>query len=240
MQVTTSRAATLADEIVASIVGGEFPSGKRIGTKDQLRRRYDVAYGTLNEALRILQQRGYVTSQTGPRGGLFATIPSPSDRLRNLLAVFPEGGSLGDCAEVRHALELSVVDDATHARTQRDVADLRRILRRMEAAAGIDDQRYLHENWRLHRRIADCCKNRVLASLYTTLLDANEPGPNFAIPDRHREASADENVIAHKELVEAIASGSGERAKAAVVAHEAFFAPKRATAVSRRRRRTRP
>ena len=77
----------------------------------------------------------------------------------------------------------------------------------------------------LHRRIAECCRNRVLANLYITLLDANEPQPGRVVPDRYRTAQNDENLIAHEELVEAIASGSVERARTAVTAHEAFFAP---------------
>lgn len=223
--VTSSRAATLADEVEAAVVSGQIASGDRLGTKDDLRRRYDVAYGTLNEALRILQQRGYVTSRTGPGGGLFAAVPTSSDRLRHLLSVFPETGTLRDCAEVRHALEEAVTVDATRSRTRADVAELRRILKRMEATASTDGSEYLHENWRLHRRIAECCKNRILANLYITLLDANEPGPGFAIPDRHRVANAEENLVAHTELIDAIASGSVERARNAVAAHEAFFAP---------------
>jgi DNA-binding FadR family transcriptional regulator len=215
----------LADEIEASIVSGAIASSNRLGTKDDLRRRYDVAYGTLNEALRILQQRGYVTSRTGPGGGLFATIPTSSDRLRHLLSVFPDGATLRDCAEVRHALEAAVTADATRSRTRADVVDLRRILKRMGTVAADDGSAYLHENWRLHRRIAECCRNRVLANLYITLLDANEPGPGFTVPDRHRVANASVNLVAHAELIEAIASGSQERASRAVEAHEAFFAP---------------
>jgi GntR family transcriptional regulator, transcriptional repressor for pyruvate dehydrogenase complex len=222
--VTGSRAATLADEIETDIVSGKIVGGDRLGTKDALRRRYDVAYGTLNETLRILQQRGYITSRTGPGGGLFATVPTSSDRLRHLLSAFPETGTLKDCAEVRHALEEAVTLDATRARTRADIADLRRTLARM-AAATDDPAAYLHENWRLHRRIAECCKNRVLANLYITLLDANEPGPGFVLPDRHRSAHAAENLVAHTELIDAIASGSGERARHAVAAHEGFFAP---------------
>jgi DNA-binding FadR family transcriptional regulator len=222
--VINSRAATLADEIESAIVAGTIASGERLGTKDDLRRRYDVAYGTLNETLRILQQRGYVTSRTGPGGGLFATIPTSSDRLRHLLSGFPEGGTLKDCAEVRHALEEAVTVDATRSRTRADLADLRRHLRAMDASTG-DPTAYLHQNWALHRRIAECCRNRVLANLYITLLDANEPGPGVAAPDRHRAANAEENLVAHTELVEAIASGSLERARRAVASHEAFFAP---------------
>jgi GntR family transcriptional repressor for pyruvate dehydrogenase complex len=230
----SSRAANLADEIEAAIVAGKVRSGNRLGTKDDLRRRYDVAYGTLNETLRILQQRGYVTSRTGPGGGLFATMPTSSDRLRHLLSGFPEGGTLKDCAEVRHALEEAVTLDATRSRTKADLTDLHRLLKAMEANTG-DQTAYLHQNWELHRRIAECCRNRVLANLYVTLLDANEPGPGVVAPDRERVANAEENLTAHIELVEAIGSGSGERARRAVAAHEGFFAasPQRAAVVSR-------
>jgi len=51
----TSRAAVLADHIEAAIADGAIATGSRLGTKEELRRTYDVAYGTLNEALRILQ-----------------------------------------------------------------------------------------------------------------------------------------------------------------------------------------
>ena len=220
----TSTASSLADEIEAAIIAGDISSGHWLGTKDDLRRRYDVAYGTLNETLRILQERGYITSRTGPGGGLFATMPSSSERLQRLLANFPDAGSLRDCAEVRHALEEAVSVDAARSRSRADIAELRRILRGMVDATG-DGAEYLHQNWRLHRRIAECCRNRVLANLYITLLDANEPQPGFVVPDRHRMAHAAENVVAHTELVEAIASGSVDRARAAVAAHEAFFAP---------------
>ncbi len=220
--MTTSTAANLADEIEATILRGDVANGFWLGTKEDLRKRYDVAYGTFNETLRILQERGYVTSRTGPGGGLFATLPTSSDRLRRLLSNFPESGSLKDCAEVRHALEEGVIADATRSRTRADITELRAILRAMGEAAG-DTTDYLLQNWRLHRRIAECCRNRILACLYTTLLDANEPGPGFVVPDRFRVADAKENWIAHRELVDAIASGSVERSRDAARAHENFF-----------------
>jgi DNA-binding FadR family transcriptional regulator len=222
--LTQSTAASLADEIEATIINGDVADGFWLGTKDDLRKRYDVAYGTLNETLRILQERGYVTSRTGPGGGLFATIPTSGDRLRRLLATFPESGSLKDCAAVRHALEEAVAVDAARSRSRADVAELRAILRELGDATD-DAAAYLHQNWRLHRRIADCCANRVLANLYTTLLEANEPQPGVVVPDRRRLTDAKENLGAHRELIDAIASGSAERARRAVGAHEAFFAP---------------
>ena len=217
-----SRAAVLANQIEAAIVTGEIPSGSRLGTKEDLRRKYDVAYGTLNEALRILQQRGYVTSRTGPGGGLFASAPDPSLRLRHLILGFHEGGTLADCAVVRHALEAPLALDAARSRTAPDIADLEALVERM-AAVSDDPRRYLLENWQLHRRIAQICRNRVLGSLYRTLLDANEselrdvsPGPQFA-------ATVEQNLDVHRQLVAAIAEGSEERVRRAIRAHQAFF-----------------
>lgn len=217
-----SRAAVLADQIEAAIVEGTIPVGSRLGTKDDLRQQYDVAYGTLNEALRILQQRGYVTSRTGPGGGLFASSPNASFRLSHLILGFRDGGTLADCAIVRHALEEPVALDATRWRTAEDVADLRAIIERMAAAVS-DPRRYLLENWQFHRRIAQACRNRVLGNLYCTLLDANEAELKDVMPSPQFAATVAENLAAHRAIAEAIADGSIEAAKRAMEAHQAFF-----------------
>ena len=99
-----TRAAEIAAEIEASIVAGDVRVGTRLGTKDDLRRRYDVAYGTVNEALRILQLRGYLRARSGHGGGVFASAPSSQTRLRDALL----GGGRSDAAdysEVRRVLE---------------------------------------------------------------------------------------------------------------------------------------
>jgi DNA-binding FadR family transcriptional regulator len=217
-----SRAAVLADQIEAAIVGGDIPPGSRLGTKEDLRRRYDVAYGTLNEALRMLQQRGYVTSRTGPGGGLFASAPNPTLRLSNLIVGFHEGGTLADCAVVRHALELPLALDAARSRRPDDVIELRAILERMDAVRE-DPAAYLFENWRLHRRIAQMCSNRVLGNLYRTLLDANEAEVRDVTPNSRFAETVDDNLTVHRQLVEGIAQGSEEQTRRAIRAHQGFL-----------------
>ena len=218
----TSRAALLADHIEAAITDGAIATGSRLGTKDELRQTYDVAYGTLNEALRMLQQRGYVTSRTGPGGGLFASAPTANLRLCQLILGFREGGTLADCAEVRHSLEEPVTLDAARSRSSADVADLETIMTRMTAARP-DARAYLYENWQLHRRIAQICRNRVLGNLYITLLDASESELEDVFPHPSFAATVDDNIAAHRAIVDAIAARSDERVRAAIRAHEAFF-----------------
>lgn len=212
----------MADQIEASIVGGEIPAGSRLGTKEELRRRYDVAYGTLNEALRILQQRGYVTSRTGPGGGLFASSPNPTLRLSHLMLGFHEGGTLADCEVVRHALELELALDAARSRAPHDVAELRAIFLDM-AGSEHDPAGYLHENWRLHRRIAQTCSNRVLGNLYLTLLDASEAEVTDVNATPQFRASFRENLDVHRQLIDAIEDGSEELVRRAIRAHRRTF-----------------
>lgn len=217
-----SRAAVLADHIEAAIADGAIAAGSRLGTKEELRRTYDVAYGTLNEALRMLQERGYVTSRTGPGGGLFASSPTANLRLCQLVLGFREGGTLADCAVVRHALEEPVALDAARSRTRTDLADLEATMTRMTAACG-DAREYLHENWQLHRRIAQICSNRILGNLYVTLLDASESELQDVFPDPSFVAEVDANLAAHRAIVDAIAAASDRRVREAIRAHEAFF-----------------
>lgn len=222
-----SRAAVLADQLEAAIVEGALPPGSRLGTKEELRRRYDVAYGTLNEALRMLQERGYLTSRTGPGGGLFASLPDPTFRLTQMILGFHEGGTLADCAVVRHALELPIAIDAARSRTPQDVAELREILDRMVASRD-DARNYVFENWRLHRRIAQICRNRVLGNLYRTLLDANEAEARETSPAPAFAESVDTNLVVHRQLVEGIALGSEDLARRAARAHQRLSRPARA------------
>ncbi len=218
----SSRAAQLADQIESQIAAGTIPVGTRLGTKDELRLRHDVAYGTLNEALRILQQRGFVTSRTGPGGGLFASTPTATLQLSQLVVGFREGGTYADCAVVRLALEEPVALDAARSRTPHDVADLDEIVARC-AGSRTDPPAYLLANWQLHRRIAQICSNRILGNLYTTLLDASESQMREAAPHPTFAATVDENLAAHRALVAAIAAGSEEQVRAAVHYHETYF-----------------
>jgi DNA-binding FadR family transcriptional regulator len=218
----TSRAALLADHLEAAIADGAIAAGARLGTKEELRRTYDVAYGTLNEALRILQERGYVTSRTGPGGGLFASAPTANLRLSQLVLGFREGGTLADCAVVRHALEEPVALDAAASRTRADIVELEAIMTRMSAARR-DARAYLHENWQLHRRIALICRNRILGNLYNTLLDASEAELQDVFPHPSFVATVDDNLAAHRAIVDAIVAGSPALVREAIRAHEAFF-----------------
>jgi DNA-binding FadR family transcriptional regulator len=138
---------------------------------------------------------------------------------------------MADCNVIRHALETSVAVDAALSRTNADIAALEEIIESMEANAG-DPAAYLRDNWRLHRRIAESCKNRILGNLYCTLLDAGEAELTGVIADRGFAIGVKRNLAIHLELVTAIANGSATRARRAAERHEAFFSERNLSALS--------
>lgn len=201
-----SRAEALAHRLEASITDGGLPPGQRLGTKDELKQRHGVAAGTLNEALRLLQMRGFVEARPGPGGGLFSAAPSAAMRLSHLVLGFREGGATArDCLEVRNALEPLLAAEATRHRSDDDVRDLRTILAEMRTHLE-DPAAYLRANWALHRRMAAISRNAVLSNVYLTVLDYAEGELEDVRPDDVFGTGA-ENWRIHEGLVEAIASG---------------------------------
>ncbi len=219
-----SRAEALARRLEAAVAGGELPPGRRLGTKEELKQRYGVAAGTLNEALRLLQIRGFVEARPGPGGGLFAAAPSATVRLSHLILGFREGGATAsNCLEVRNALEPLLVAEATRHRTEEDVRDLRAILGQMAEHAG-DPAGFLRANWRLHRRMAQISQNVVLRGVYVTVLDFAEEQLDEVRGDDVFRTDVRDNLAIHEELVEALASGDLERARTAAERHSPLTA----------------
>ncbi|MEU8798580.1 FCD domain-containing protein [Spirillospora sp. NPDC048819] len=201
-----SRADTAA-EVIAELVERAVP-GTRLGTKEELRVKCGVSVGTFNEALRLVQARELVTVRPGPGGGLFAAEQSPMVRLGNsVLALDSDHASVADAVRIRDALDPLLIQDALWHASPADVAGLRQQLVPMAGAAETGDAiGFVHANWQLHAQIAAISPNRMLRSIYSTLLDIIEshtlsvlPGGEQPLPDYIRQ-----RYRLHADLIEAL------------------------------------
>lgn len=212
-----SRAESLAREIERQIQEESLPDGWRLGTKKDLRERFHVAAGTVNQALRLLENRGLIAARPGPGGGLFVSTPSPHIQLSHLILGFSDGGmTVADCLAVRTSLEPLVAEHARRNHTDADIAELRELLQRM--ANSVDSPRgFLEANWALHRRMANISPNPVLRAVYGTLMDYIEGHVENVAPDAVFRGN--ENLDVHRALVEAIASRDPASVERAVRKH---------------------
>ncbi|HSR86571.1 MAG TPA: FCD domain-containing protein [Streptosporangiaceae bacterium] len=211
-----SRAEALAREIEGDISTGVLNTGDRLGTKEDLRHRFNVAVATVNEAVKLLDTRGLVEARPGPGGGVF--VASPASRMRNgpMLRGFEWlEASMADYQEERSALEPIIYRHALSNRTDADIRALRSILAQMDAS--LDQPRvYARHNTAFHRRVAKLSPNAPLRSLYVTLLDffeelASEELPSVVHPD---------NTAVHRQLVDAFELGDERELDVAVSRHD--------------------
>jgi DNA-binding FadR family transcriptional regulator len=212
-----SRAAALAREIEEEISAGVLNTGDRLGTKDDLRQRFNVAVATVNEAVKLLDIRGLVEARPGPGGGVF--VASPASRMRSgpmFMGFEWTEASMADYHEVRDALEPIIYRHAAHRRTEADIRALRSILASM--TAHLDQPRaYARYNTAFHRRIAKLSPNAPLRSMYVTLLDffendlAVENLPDTVHPD---------NIDVHRQLADAIEQGDVAELELAIRQHD--------------------
>jgi GntR family transcriptional regulator, transcriptional repressor for pyruvate dehydrogenase complex len=211
-----SRAELVARELEREI-SGRREAGERLGTKDDLRKRFGVAVATVNEAVRLLETRGLIEARPGPGGGVFVSGPATRVAMSHVVLGFKSGStSYEECLEVRDALEPLIESHAARYHRAGDIRELNRIVKRMDAARD-DPAAFFKANWALHRRIAQLCRNGPLRGMYTALIDFLET----SIDQAEFSAFDGEAMVAvHRDLVKAIDAGEGPQLDAAIQAHQ--------------------
>src|SRR6478609_2148437 len=127
-----SRAELVARELEREIADEREP-GERLGTKEDLRKRFGVAVATINEAVRLLEMRGLIEARPGPGGGLFVATSSVRVAIRRSSPQATWGAArYADCLVVRTALEPIVCRDAAAHHDDEDLAAIHRIVEEMD------------------------------------------------------------------------------------------------------------
>ena len=124
--------------------------------------------------------------------------------------------AVADHHAVRNALEPLVCREAAEHHRDADIRVLEHMLDTMEDDAQ-DPLTVLCHTWNLHRRIAKMCRNLPLRSIYLTMLDFLEDAVEGA---EFKSFDASGHIAVHRELVDGIAEGPGERLEAALREHE--------------------
>ncbi len=171
----------------------------------------------LREALRILETRGIVEIRHGvgafvvrsPAAG-HAQIPIEV-RLRR--ATFP----VEEVMVGRRAIECAVVEVAARARDEMDLERLRELLDNatLSMVEG-DSETYIELDIKFHEYLGTCTHNRLLEDIQGELTKATLSVRSIATETFDAMRAA---VDFHGEILDALARGDGEAARAAMVMH---------------------
>jgi GntR family transcriptional regulator, transcriptional repressor for pyruvate dehydrogenase complex len=152
----------IAEQIRAEIATGRLQPGEVLPSETVLLERYDVARSTMREALRILESDGLVLIQRGTKGGARVQAPNVAALARRVgLHLQLRGAQLRDLIEVQVVLQPWAAGLAALARTDEDLASLRRAVELVESSDTVAE--YLAGFTALVRALHDATHNPVIA-----------------------------------------------------------------------------
>ncbi|MEV0923882.1 GntR family transcriptional regulator [Streptomyces spongiicola] len=191
-------ARSVCTAIRGDIVSGVFERGSRL-TEEQLARRYGVSRVPVREALRTLQSEGFVVT----RRHAGACVAEPTEQ------------EAADLLEIRQLLEPLGAARAAQRRTEAHLKVLRGLVRLGQDRARRDrgeDLRSLGA-W-FHETLDQACGSPGLTALLTQLRHKIAWMYSVEQPARPVEA-----WVEHGAIVDAVARGDAERARALATLH---------------------
>lgn len=210
-------------QLRAAIIKGTFRSGQKLPSEMDLAERFSVSRTTVREALRSLADDGLVRKVPGAGGGSFVTAVdhhSLGDQIKVGVATTLRLGTLSmrEILQVRNALEVPAAGLAAGARTEVQLAELRRCVDEVKNLQ-LGDPRIADLDARFHSVTAESSGNRMLGAFVRALHEATRPVQYF----QFTEADGRETVLQHIAIVRALTSGDEDDAHAAMRAHLTYL-----------------
>ncbi len=206
------------ERLLTVIKLGVVGPGQRFPAERDLAAHLGISRITLREAIRELQQAGFIESRRGRSGGTFVTYrpPAPSrGELRRIARA--EGGKLTDALTFRMAVETGSAQLLAQTSDPAALADVREVLQaRLADVNQASPQDYRRLDTLFHLSIAELTGSTLLAA---ACADARLRLNDLlnAIPVLKR--NIDHTAGQHAAIVDAILTGNAELARRAVAEH---------------------
>ena len=198
--------------IRSEITSGRWAVGEQLPNEAQLSARLGVSRGTVREAVRALVAQGMLETRQG--SGTY--VRSKADTARSLNRI--RHTSLRDRLEMRAALEVEAARLAAQRITPQTIAHLESMLASRGLREEADRATFVERDFAFHEAIAAASGNDALIEVYgffsASIRESIEATLDGELPEPDYEA--------HRQIVNAIATGDPDKASATV---RRFMAP---------------
>ncbi len=206
------------ERLLERLRSGEFQPGDQLPSERELMQFYGVGRPAVREALQALERDGIVTITHGERARV--ALPSAervieqiAQSTRHLLRVEPD--NLGHLKDARLFLETGLATRAAERATPEAVARLEERFAAHEAARQQADA-FLPRDMEFHREIAAMAGNPIFPALIEAMF--GWLGSYYTKLVR-LEGAEDLTIAEHRRILDAIATGDGDAAAAAMRDH---------------------
>ncbi len=190
-----------ADLLRERIIAGHFRSGERL-VEAKIASQLQISRGPVREALKQLREEGLVREE--PRRGTFVASPTVED--------------VRDVYDLRAALEARAARLVIRNGDPAAVEALDRVVGRIEEAARASDLgRMVRADYEFHETLCRVSGNRRLHDAFVR--NASALRALLGLEEERFYGSFDAIWHQHRELLEAVRAGDGERAEALFTVH---------------------
>jgi DNA-binding FadR family transcriptional regulator len=212
------RSRNLFEETVArlgqAIKLGVVPYGERFPTERELAEQLKVSRVTVREALRALEQAGFVEIRRGRHGGAYVLQSEAKQSKKRARKLAREmGPGLDDVLDFRRAIEPAIVELAAERHDQKQLAVAAELLAESQQ---VPPSGYRGADSRFHLALAAMANSPSLAGAETDvqlrLSELLSALPILGESIRHSHAQ-------HKKILDAITARDGGRARATMIEH---------------------
>jgi GntR family transcriptional repressor for pyruvate dehydrogenase complex len=214
VRVVTSLTLTqaVAEHLRTLIHRGEVGPGDRLPAERELAERLGVARISLREALKVLQDEGYVRVRRGALGGTYVTeLQQPVERWRARMR--DQAGEIDDIIDFRIALETDAARLAASRRDRSDLARLRAAIGRMGQVGG--RAAFRSTDSQFHDGLARAARNvRLETAIHASRGELFSPHDLLPFVD-----PVEESVRDHKRIYQAVRDGGADAAETAMREH---------------------
>lgn len=204
------------DEIESKIKAGILVENERLPAERQMAENYGVSRTVIREALKILQEKGFVRMITGR--GNFIRIPKEEDLIDKFeTAIDNSGITQKDIIEAREIIEIAISQRVISRVLDEDIDRLKKLYREMRDHFG-NSEYYARLDAEFHLQLAGCTKNNALKMITAALnnvTDRNVISNDIKIrKNAHRE---------HLAIIKAIEKRDNKKLEEAIIQHIQCF-----------------
>ncbi|MBM4351129.1 MAG: FadR family transcriptional regulator [Deltaproteobacteria bacterium] len=209
----------VAENLKLSIISGQFKPGEKLPSERDLSDQFQVSRVAIREALRTLENSGFITTRQGSTGGAYVTELTFEYLVNAFLDLFlSDKISIPELHQVRLLIEPQVARLAALKITPEYAQRLMEALETEElpiTTLSVDVDR----KQRVHFILAEMCENRFFEALMRSLLkltkrviEAVNPDPDTVHP-----------TGMHRSVVESVIAGNAKAAFEAMEKHTIDF-----------------
>ena len=179
---TKDLSAQIADALRADIVSGALVVDARLPSECELAQKFDVARGTVREALKRLAAQSLIRTQRGASGGAFVNrltyeAAQAQQITTSTLLLSMNAVDLRTAWEARYALERACVPLAVERHTRKTLTAMGAEIDTQ--GADISDQAFCASDVAFHRALVDAAQNPVLSYQLSGAIEAMQPLMNM-------------------------------------------------------------